>query len=70
MKQRIGLIALVLWLVTAATLGYFFVRGWTSETTDQRTAIHLAPAERDLVLGEIRQMLYSVHRSRYRLVGR
>ena len=62
MKQRIGLIAIVLWVVTAATLGYFFVRGWTSETTDKRTAIHLAPGERDLVLGEMRQMLYSVHR--------
>jgi cytochrome c556 len=39
----------------------FFVRGWTSESTDRRTAIHLAPAERDLVLSEMRQMLHSVH---------
>ena len=62
MKQRIGLIALVLWVVTVGTFGYLFVRGWTSETTDKRTAIHLAPGERDLVLGEMRQMLYSVHR--------
>ena len=61
MRQHIGLIALVLWIVTAGVFGYFFVRGWTSETTDQRTAIHLAPAERDLVLGEMRQMLHSVH---------
>ena len=61
MRQKIGLIALVLWFVTAGIFGYFFVRGWTSETTDQRTAIHLAPAERDLVLREMRQMLHSVH---------
>ena len=53
--------AIVLWVVTAGLLAYFFVRGWTSESTDRRTAIHLAPAERDLVLTEMRQMLHSVH---------
>jgi hypothetical protein len=62
MKQRIGLLAVLLWIVTAAIFGYFFVRGWTSEATDKRTAIHLAPGERDVVLAEMRQMLYSVHR--------
>ena len=61
MKEKIGLIALVLWIVTIGALGFFFVRGWTSETSDQRTAIHLAPAERDLVLSEMRQLLQSVH---------
>ena len=61
MKEKLGLIALVLWIATIGALGFFFVRGWTSETTDRRTAIHLAPAERDLVLGEMRQMLQSVH---------
>lgn len=61
MKENLGLIALVLWIVTIGALGFLFVRGWTSEATDQRTAIHLAPAERDLVLSEMRQMLQSVH---------
>jgi len=61
MRQKIGLIALVLWFVTAGVFAYLFVRGWTSEATDRRTAIHLAPAERDLVLSEMRQMLHSVH---------
>lgn len=61
MKQKLGLIALLLWVASAGALGFFFVRGWTSESTDRRTAIHLAPAERDLVLGEMRQMLHSVH---------
>jgi len=61
MKEKLGLIALVLWVVTIGTLGFFFVRGWTSETNDRRTAIHLAPEERDLVLSEMRQMLHSVH---------
>ena len=61
MKEKLGLIAIVLWAITAGVFGYFFVRGWTSEATDRRTAIHLAPAERDLVLSEMRQMLHSVH---------
>src|SRR4249920_21061 len=61
MKQKIGPIALVLWFITAGILVYFFFHGWTSESSDRRTAIHLAPAERDLVLSEMRQMLHSVH---------
>lgn len=61
MKAKLGVIALMLWLVTAGVFGYFFLHGWTSQSADQRTAIHLAPAERDLVLGEMRQMLHSVH---------
>ena len=61
LKGKVGLIALSLWAVTAAGFGYFFLRGWTSKSADQRTAIHLAPSERDLVLGEMRQMLHSVH---------
>jgi len=61
MKEKLGLIALVLWIATIGVLGFFFVRGWTSESSDPRTAIHLAPAERDLVLAEMREMLHSVH---------
>ena len=61
MKNKLASIAIALWLITAAVLGYFFVRGWTTEATDRRTAIQLAPAERDLVLSEMRQMLHSVH---------
>lgn len=61
MRSKLALLAIGLWLFTIAVLGYFFVRGWTSESSDRRIAIHLAPAERDLVLGEMRQMLHSVH---------
>jgi cytochrome c556 len=61
MKSKLALIAILLWVVTIGALGYSFVRGWTSESSDRRTAIHLAPAERDLVLAEMRQMLHSVH---------
>jgi len=51
----------LLWVTTIGVLGYFFIYGLTSQSSDQRTAIHLAPAERDLVLTEMRQMLHSVH---------
>lgn len=60
-KEKLGLIAIALWIVTIGVFGYFFLRGWTSESTDQRTAIQLAPGERDVVLAEMRQMLHSVH---------
>ena len=61
MKDKLASLALALWVITIAVFGYSFVRGWTSESTDLRTSIHLAPAERDLVLAEMRQMLHSVH---------
>jgi hypothetical protein len=61
MKNKLASLALALWVITIAVFGYLFVRGWTSESTDLRTEIHLAPAERDLVLAEMRQMLHSVH---------
>jgi len=61
MKNRLASTAIALWLITVAGFGYLFVRGWTSVSSDGRAAIHLAPAEQDLVLAEMRQMLHSVH---------
>ena len=52
--------AIILWLLTAATALYFFVRGQTHVAPDGRTAMQLAPDERDLVLTEMRGMLASV----------
>ena len=60
MKSKVCIVALVLWLVTLAGGGWFFVRGWTSPGTDGRTEIRLASAERDLILGEMRQLLKAV----------
>ncbi len=61
MRTRIlSVIAIALWLVTAAVAAVFFVRGQTEIAPDGRTAILLAPAERDLVLGEMRGVLASV----------
>jgi hypothetical protein len=54
-------IALGLWIVTIAFAGWFFVKGWTTEGTDGRMQVVLAPAERDLILGEMRMLLKAVH---------
>jgi hypothetical protein len=36
MKNKLGLAAILLWVVTIGTFGYFFVRGWTKRK--QRSA--------------------------------
>jgi cytochrome c556 len=61
MRSALCQIALGLWIVTIAVAGWFFVQGWTTESTDGRTQIVLAPAERDLILGEMRMLLKAVH---------
>ena len=53
-------VAIVLWLATIAVAGFFFVRGQTRVAPDGRTAVLLAPGERDLVLTEMRGMLVTV----------
>ncbi|MDQ1362300.1 MAG: hypothetical protein QG652_160 [Pseudomonadota bacterium] len=58
--RLLALASLGLWLVTAAVLVTLFVRGQTAPSSDGRRAIMLAPAERDLVLAEMRNMLGSV----------
>ena len=50
-----------LWIVTIGVAGWFFVQGWTTQGTDGRMQIVLAPAERDLILGEMRMLLKAVH---------
>ncbi len=57
MTNRLALLAIVLWVATVAVFAWFFVRGTTTEGTDGRTAVVLAPAERALVLGEMRGLL-------------
>ena len=61
MKSRLTIIAIGLWALTFGASVFFLMRGWTSKGTDQRTAIHLSPGERDMVLAEMRRMLTSVH---------
>ena len=60
MKHNLCIGALVLWVFTVAGIGWFFVQGWTAKGTDGRTEVRLATAERDLILGEMRQLLKTV----------
>ncbi|PJZ84863.1 hypothetical protein [Leptospira harrisiae] len=60
-SKIIGKLAIGLWFVTIITLGYFFYFGSTSRSLDNRTAIHLTPAERQLVLTEMRALLTAVN---------
>jgi hypothetical protein len=58
----IGRLALVLWVVTMVALAWFFIFGQTAGSgTDGRTIIRLQPAERDLVLKEMRSLLSATH---------
>lgn len=59
--NKLALGAILLWLVTVTVFAWFFVRGNTSAGTDKRTAIVLAPAERGLILTEMRAFLAGVH---------
>ena len=61
MRSTLCRIALGLWIVTIGVAGWFFVQGWTTPGTDGRMQILLAPAERDLILGEMRMLLKAVH---------
>lgn len=61
MRSALCRIALALWIVMMGVGGWFFVQGWTTQGTDGRTQIVLAPAERDLILGEMRLLLKAVH---------
>jgi hypothetical protein len=49
-----------LWATTIIALGWLFVKGWTTPGNDRRTEILLAPAERDQILVEMRDLLKAV----------
>ena len=61
MRSMLCRMMLGLWIVTIGVAGWFFVQGWTTQGTDGRMQIVLAPAERDLILGEMRMLLKAVH---------
>ncbi len=60
MKRGLCVAAVGLWAVTLAMGGWFFVKGWTTQGTDGRMEILLAPSERDQILAEMRQLLKGV----------
>lgn len=59
--RKLGVGALVLWGITMVAVVVLFVQGQTRPGLDRRTEIVLAPAERDLILEEMRQLLKAVH---------
>ncbi|MDH4216692.1 MAG: hypothetical protein OEV23_07370 [Gallionella sp.] len=56
-SNKLAQIAILLWIVTVAVFAWFFIRGNTAAGDDGRTAVVLQPAERNLVLAEMRGML-------------
>jgi hypothetical protein len=58
--SKLALFAILLWVVSALVFGWFFVRGNTEVVSGERTAIVLSPAEREVVLMEMRGLLASV----------
>ena len=60
MKSRWCMVVVVLWIMTIAVLGWFFITGLTAKGSDGRTEILLAAAERDQILAEMRQLLKAV----------
>ncbi|MFA6237976.1 MAG: hypothetical protein WC635_11650 [Bacteriovorax sp.] len=61
MYKKLFYSLLVLWVITVAVFAKFFISGATSKSTDQRLSIHLAPSEKDIVLGEMRIVLKAVN---------
>lgn len=58
--SKLAISVILLWVVSALVFGWFFVRGNTEAVTGERTAIVLRPAEREVVLMEMRGLLASV----------
>lgn len=56
-SNKLAKIALLLWVVTIAVFGWFFVHGNTTAGTDGRTAVVLQSSERDFVMLEMRGLL-------------
>ena len=57
----VGVGTAALWVITVMIMLTWFIQGHTRPASDGRTEILLAPAERDLVLAEMRDLLKAVH---------
>lgn len=60
MKNKLTLVAIALWVMTAVIGGLLFIRGSTKAGPDGRTAILLQAGERDFILEEMRTLLVAV----------
>ncbi len=63
MFKKLFIVSILLWVITLGIFAKFFISGSTSKSSDQRVAIHLAPTEKDIVLGEMRTVLAAVNGS-------
>lgn len=61
MWKNISLALSLILILIISTFGYFFIKGRTSKSTDDRRNIHLSENERNLVLKEMRAMLIAVN---------
>lgn len=61
MYKKLFFGSMVLWLVVIGVFVKFFISGSTSISTDNRKAVHLAPNEKDVVLGEMRTVLQALN---------
>lgn len=61
MWKNISLALSLILILIISTFGYFFIKGRTSSSTDDRRNIHLSENERNLVLKEMRAMLIAVN---------
>lgn len=59
-SHKVALIAILLWAATIAVFAWFFIRGNTVASGDDRTAIVLGASERDMILSEMRKLLGGV----------
>jgi len=59
--MKLGQVAILLWALTIGVAAVYFLRGTTHEGIDQRRVVQLSPQEKDMVLGEMRQILVAVH---------
>jgi len=61
MYKKLFFASAAIWLVTLGAFLIFFIKGNTTTSTDNRRAIHLSPAEKDVVLGEMRTVLKALN---------
>lgn len=59
--NKLSKISLLLWIITVGTFGFFFFKGSTSVSSDKRKAVALNAEEKDLVLSEMRHLLFTVN---------
>jgi len=60
LKNKLSLVAILLWIVTVIVIGTMFVKGNTITTNDGRVSVLLEPAEKAFVLAEMRMLLEGV----------